>query len=147
MSSKANRQPSHRSFFQRHITFTRIATIFATLGISLFFYFAAYANIALLRPSDTATTTVYFEKDGQPHDWPVDFTINCYGYFNSHQLRPLRLELFGEDPPAELVFSDSFDCPHYGCEVNIRYRFDWVQIEYCDCEGETEGRKFVIGNY
>jgi hypothetical protein len=99
----------------------------------------AYADIAI-----PTITNVYFEKEGKPHNKPVRFTVNCYGYTwfpgNSVEMEP------GTYTP-EKVFSFSADCPQYGCEIYENYYLNYRHIDYCDLEGETEGEQFVISNY
>lgn len=131
--------------------------------------FAAYADAGT-----SAISTIYFEKDGKPYEKPVEFTIRCYGYryppgdtpwWESPRGVISELEdLPGffpelEDPPSlttrlrygaykpEEVFSHSGFCPQYGCVHYQGESLEDISVDYCDLEGETEGRKFVIEDY
>ena len=88
--------------------------------------------------SDTRPVTVYFTRDGEPHDKPVAFTIRCYraGWYSTD----------GSGGPREAYY-DSVDCPHYGCEVILLSEYSLHPYASCDCEGETEGQEFIIRDY
>jgi len=92
-------------------------------------------------------TKVYFEKDGQPYHFPVDFTVTCYGY----SVRPgpdlaLPRKKEGTYTPVN-VFSFSAQCPDYGCEIHENYYLNYRIIDYCSLVGKSEGKDFKIEKY
>ena len=100
-------------------------------GILLLFSLRAY-GVGDVRPQ---AVTVYFEKDGEPYDEPVDFTLNCYDC---------------STVPSVNIYSLSATCPSYGCEVIMPTYFStgtFGECTRCDCEGETEGEEFIIEDY
>jgi hypothetical protein len=123
------------------VSLIRMIVTLAVLASVSSFSFPAYADLVF-----PTTTYVYFTRDGEPHDKPVDFTINCYGYWTYDKWRRIV-----DIPPGtytpELVFSFSATCPEYGCEIYEPYYLNYRHIDYCDCVGETEGEAFVISNY
>lgn len=89
-------------------------------------------------------TKVYFEKDGQPYENPVKFIVKCYGYTYAPGSDP---GLKQNEYEPEIVFSYSAICPGYGCEISESYYLNYYHTDYCDLEGETEGKKFVLEKY
>ncbi len=89
-------------------------------------------------------TKVYFEKDGQPYDKPISFTVNCYGY--SQSLGSGVQKESGAYTP-EKVFSFSADIQKYGEEIFEDYYMNYRHIDYCNIEGETSGERFFIEKY
>jgi hypothetical protein len=88
-------------------------------------------------------THVYFEKDGIPYNFPVKYTVTCYGYERrSYFDRPLP----GSYHPSP-IYRYSASCNGYGCPVYAQYfslfgaSFDW-----CDLDGETNYQKFSLHN-
>ena len=118
-----------------------IFLMFSVLGCLLAFSFPSYADVVF-----PTTTYVCFTKDGQPHDKPVDFTINCYGYWAYDEWRGGAVLPPGTYTP-ELVFSFSATCPNYGCEINEPFYLNYRHIDYCDCVGETGEEPFFISDY
>jgi len=112
---------------------------FVTLIIFGVLLSTAYADIVT-----PTITNVYFEKDGKAHNEPVNFTVNCYGY--SWPPGP-PVEMPPGTYTPEKVFSFSATCPQYGCEIYENYYLNYRHTDYCDLEGETEGKQFVIRNY
>jgi hypothetical protein len=81
------------------VSLIRMIVTLAVLASVSSFSFPAYADLVF-----PTTTYVYFTRDGEPHDKPVDFTINCYGYWTYDKWRRIV-----DIPPGtytpELVFS------------------------------------------
>jgi hypothetical protein len=120
---------------------------FKRLGFGLLIFVIILVNIPRLSKADfliPTTTTVYFEKDGAPHNKPVSFEIKCYGY--SWPPGPSPEKKPGTYTP-EVVFTLSASCPKYGCEIDDPYYLNYRHIDYCDLEGQTEGSSFLIPNY
>jgi hypothetical protein len=89
-------------------------------------------------------TKVYFEKDGQPYEEEVDYTVSCYGTYNSPWDDQGNTD---SDTELKEVFRYSASCPEYGCEIYENYYLNYKEIEYCDLEGETEDGSFYVSNY
>ena len=87
-------------------------------------------------------TTVYFEKDGQHYDKPVDFTIKCYGY---------RQDCCPPSDPVDKtsreLISVKGNCETYGCTIHDAFYTNYMVIRQCDLEGTAEGKAFKISNY
>ena len=98
-----------------------------------------FADVAI-----STVTKVYFEKDGQPYNGEVDFTVNCYGYTYSPGA---YIEKEPGTYTSEKVFSFSATCLSYGCKIYESYYMNYRHIDYCDLEGNYEGQSFEIENY
>ena len=107
--------------------------------MSLSFFNLVNADVAM-----PTVTNVYFEKDGKPYDKPVSFTVNCYGY--SWSPGPVIMKIPGTYTP-EKVFSFSATCPKYGCKIYENYYLNYRHIDYCDLEGQADGKQFKIEKY
>ncbi|MDY6953697.1 MAG: hypothetical protein SWE60_19490 [Thermodesulfobacteriota bacterium] len=128
-------------FLKSDVRLGPMALMLPALACLLAFSFPSYADIIF-----PTTTHVYFTRDGEPHDKPVDFTINCYGYWAYDEWRGGAALSPGTYTP-ELVFSFSASCPGYGCEVYEPFYLNYRHIDYCDCVGQTEGKPFLISDY
>ena len=88
-------------------------------------------------------TNVYFEKDSQPYNKTVDFTVNGYGYTQY----PGE---FAEKEPGtytpESVFSFSATVNEYGGRVYETYYMNYRHIDYFELEGSSANGKFIIKN-
>jgi hypothetical protein len=94
---------------------------------------------------------VFFKENGKDYNKPVNFTVDCYGY--TCEGIPIY-EATDRDncinSPASKkgkVMSFSSSCANYGCEFNQSFYFNYRVIEYCDIEGESEGRKFKVEKF
>ena len=117
----------------------KVTTFVVTFLMSLSFFNLVNADV--LRPT---VTNVYFEKEGKPYNKPVSFTINCYGY--SWPPGPGIEKKPGTYTPKK-VFSFSATCPKYGCKIYENYYLNYRHIDYCDIEGQADGKQFKIEKY
>ena len=141
MNSRFSRRVFGQFFLRPNIDFKKSILMLAVFGGFTPFSFPAHADLVF-----PTTTYVYFTQDGQPHDKPVAFTINCYGYWAYDEWRGGAALPPGTYTP-ELVFSFSASCPSYGCEINKPFYLNYRHIDYCDCVEETEGEPFFISDY
>ena len=91
-------------------------------------------------------TFVYFEKDGEPYDEPIEYTVTCYGY-TFMPMGPVDMPPEPGSYTPEEVYSYSATCPEYGCEIYESYYLNHRYIDYCDLTGEAEGEEFEIKNF
>jgi len=92
-------------------------------------------------------THVFFEKDGQPYNDSVQYTVSCYGYRWSPGSRPVSSGTTSPDNDPEGVFSYSATCPEYGCTIYETYYLNYRQITSCDLEGITRDGDFTLRNF
>jgi len=110
--------------------------------IAFFFCLLAFTNIA---KAETAQTTFYFQKDGQPLTQPIKFVVKCY-------------EGSGYSGTGAIVKSSEFsgECLIYGCKIDTSNNF-WYGLwhnygsegsggKYCNLEAEINGSNFTINN-
>lgn len=90
-------------------------------------------------------TKIYFRQDGQPYNYPVDYNIRCYGYEIYPQSGDVP-KIPGTYTPEE-VFTMNGSCETFGCVDNNSVYTNYRHIDYCDLEGTTQGKDFVISNY
>ncbi|UUX91966.1 hypothetical protein [Methanoplanus endosymbiosus] len=101
-------------------------------------------------PTDTK---VFFEKDGQPYNGTVSFTVTCYGYIVD-DTDPNYKNYWGDNyqrrEPGTYeqteVFSYSATVDHYGDSIYEPFYLNYRVTDHCTLCGETEGHKFVIEN-
>ncbi len=97
----------------------------------------ALVTIVQANMIEAVKTHVYFEKDGIPYNDSVTFTFKCFGT----TIYPPNQSNISE------VFHYSASCPEYGCAIWQPDYPAWrFHFEYCDLEGETHGRDFIIKN-
>lgn len=90
-------------------------------------------------------TRVYFEKNGAPYNFPVKYTVTCYG--NETHTFPFTPAPPGSYQPSP-IFRYSATCNGYGCQVYPQnYRFFGSHFDWCDLEGETNYQKFSLHNF
>lgn len=93
-------------------------------------------------------TYVYFEQNGHPYNEKIEFTVKCYGYGTGMpgdaNYNPNKEP--GTYTPEE-VFSFSASYSKYGTRIYENYYTIYRHIDYCNLEGKTKGKKFVIENY
>lgn len=88
---------------------------------------------------------VYFQKDGVPYNFPVKYTVTCYGYEAEHF--PFTLAPPGSYQPSP-IFRYSATCNGYGCPVYSQfYSLIGAHFDWCDLEGETNYQKFSLHNF
>lgn len=89
-----------------------------------------------------AITHVYFEKGGAPYNGSVAFSVNCYGYYGwPASAIPNR------SSPRGLVYHYSATCNGYGCPVYPTYYLQYTHIDWCDLDGTTDERNFILHNF
>ncbi|MDO9324194.1 MAG: hypothetical protein Q7T80_04460 [Methanoregula sp.] len=120
------------------------------------YWFCCVSIIALLLLScpvcgDTlipTNTQVYFEKDGQPFNESVQFTVECYGYRCdwNNCTPPAGTGNISETAPA-VIFSYSATCPGYGCTIYEPFYLNYRQIDRCDLDGVTNKGNFTLQNF
>jgi hypothetical protein len=93
-------------------------------------------------------THVYFEKDGQPFNESVQYTVSCYGYRCDWSTcsPPARTENRSKITP-EIIFSYSATCPGYGCTIYEPFYLNYRHIDQCDLEGTTKEGNFTLKNF
>lgn len=101
-------------------------------------------NADVLIPTNTH---VFFEKDGQPYNQSVQYTVSCYGYRWSPGSGPVSSGTTSPDKEPEVVFSYSATCPEYGCTIYETYYLNYRQITWCDLEGVTREGTFTLRNF
>lgn len=101
--------------------------------------FVSFSVTAFADVYEPTQTKVYFEKDGEPFEGLVEYTVDCYGYVNAGWWDT------GEEIPAdydpehpEVVYSYSATCPEYGCSIYENYYLNYTHIDYCDLSGEAD---------
>lgn len=99
-----------------------------------------YAN-----PIESTITKIYIQKDNQPVDGPVNFTMNCYGSYKTFYQK-LNISRKNTSPEAP-VFSYSLNCSSQGCPLYLYYNTWMLNIGSCDIEGTYQGHPFTIRNY
>jgi hypothetical protein len=93
-------------------------------------------------------TYVYFEKNSQPFNESVQFTVSCYGYrcdWNTCS-PPAGTENTSEAVSA-VIFSYSATCPGYGCIIYEPFYLNYRHIDRCDLEGVTKEGNFTFQNF
>jgi hypothetical protein len=107
------------------------------------------SRLSLADISLPATVTVYFKLEGKPYFKPVDFKVRCYGWAR-HPGQP-GWDMDGGKRPEpytpEEVYDLSGNCPSYGCKIHHSLYLNYKHIDYCDLEGNSEGRSFRIQNF
>jgi hypothetical protein len=102
-------------------------------------------------PGDTLVPTnthVYFEKNSQPFNESVQFTVSCYGYrcdWNSCSV-PAGTKDISETAHA-VIYSYSATCPGYGCIIYEPFYLNYRHIDRCDLEGVTREENFTLQNF
>ncbi|MDD3052645.1 MAG: hypothetical protein PHR06_16110 [Candidatus Cloacimonetes bacterium] len=99
------------------------------------------------------STKVFFEKNGQPYNKPVKYTLKCYGYIVD-DTDPNRKNYWSGNyirkEPGTFnqteVFAYSATADHYGAEIFEPFYLNYRVIDYCTLYGETNGKKFIIEN-
>ncbi|MFC1615680.1 S-layer homology domain-containing protein [Patescibacteria group bacterium] len=107
----------------------------------LLFSFTAFADVAF-----PTTTTIYFQQDSQSWDHPVDYTVNCYGYYFMEPWDPTAPEDYDPENP-DLVYDYDVYCDGYGCLMYENYYANYLSIDYCNLEGETLGQQFILEEF
>ncbi|EHQ34688.1 hypothetical protein [Methanoplanus limicola] len=114
--------------------------------------------IALTLPASAdrimpTSTKVFFEKNGEPYNGTVSFTVTCYGYIVDDTDPNFKYYWRGNYQRREPgtynqteVFSYSATVDHYGDEIFEPFYLNYRIIDYCTLSGEAEGKKFVIEN-
>lgn len=99
------------------------------------FSFVGMVKADIAPPSEL--TTFYFQKNGQPFTWPVNFTVKCYGKEAMVGDKILKISEISET------------CQTYGCKFDTSNAFEvYAQnTDYCDLEGEVDGEKFTIKDF
>ncbi|ADN35636.1 hypothetical protein Mpet_0866 [Methanolacinia petrolearia DSM 11571] len=116
----------------------------------------AVSNFCLPVMADARIATssqVFFEKNGEPYNDSVSFTVTCYGFTYTYTDPDFRKYLSGEyekrapgsDNQTE-VFSYSATVDHYGDEIFEPFYLNYRVIDYCSLCGETGGIEFYIDN-
>jgi hypothetical protein len=93
-------------------------------------------------------TNVYFEKNGQPYNSSVTFTVKGYGYNIGIPGSP---GYAGEKLPGtytpEVVFSFSATSNNYGDAIHENYYMNYIHIDYFEVEGKiSNSQSFKIKN-
>jgi hypothetical protein len=101
----------------------------------------ALADVPIV--ANPTVTNVYFEKNGEHYNKPVEFTMECYGYMTG---MPPQEKEPGTYAP-EKVFSFLANCPSYGCEIYQGYYTNYRHIDYCNLIATAEGEEFIIKNF
>ena len=115
--------------------------IFFLIGVILLIPFITHGDISIGYELD-----FYFEKNGEPYNEQVDFTITCYGY----SWVPSESDDWYKEPGSyreSKVYSFSHFCSSYGCEANTSFSINYRHIDYCDLKGKAEGKTFIIEKY
>jgi len=97
------------------------------------------------------STKVFFEKNGQPYNGTVEFTVTCYGFTYTYSDPDSKKYLNGDykkRPPGSdnqtEVFSYHATVDQYGDEIFEPFYLNHRVIDYCSLCGETDGKKFYI---
>jgi hypothetical protein len=94
---------------------------------------------------------IHFSQEGKPYNESVNFTINCYGYFQENQGNGVIVKHSPNEKNGTgghgLVFSRSASCPFYGCPVVVMMSFQDFDSKWCNLEGLTRGERFFLNNY
>ena len=115
----------------------KILILSLVLGILLL----QFASADIIIPT---VTKVYFEKDGQPYNGKIDFTVKGYGY--SYPVGPPVEKKPGTYTP-EVVDEFSATYMKYGDKIYENYYRNYRQIDYFELEAKTEtGETFLIKN-
>lgn len=102
----------------------------------------------------TRSITLLLEKNGTPDNEIMNFSLNCYGYFQNptDQKKYLR-EITTEDPnPPSLIFSLSDNCPAYGCSYFLTTKsppekyWEPENSMLCELNGTKHDFSFSIWN-
>ncbi|MFA6305499.1 MAG: S-layer homology domain-containing protein [Candidatus Gracilibacteria bacterium] len=114
---------------------------FIKFGIfaGLFLAVSALVCADIMTPTET---TVYFKQAGKEWNKPVEYSVNCYGYYQMWDDDVATL-----DKTEKLVYSYTASCPSYGCKVYDGYYLNYKVINRCDVTGTTDGKSFEIKNY
>jgi hypothetical protein len=89
--------------------------------------------------------TIFFELEGKPYDRPVRFHITCYGYsWDPGPAPPTRVP--GSYEPTS-VYAIRGNCPHYGCKISHNVYLNYIHIDYCDLEAETESQHYTLSKF
>jgi len=117
--------------------------------ILLVFVFAIGVSIPIVMAdiSTPTVTNVYFEKDGEPCEEDIEYTVNCYGYTSWPGDEWFGEELEEGSYTPEVVYSYSASCPEYGCEIYEDYYMNYRHIDYCDLDGTADGESFYLSNF
>lgn len=91
-------------------------------------------------------TNVYFYEDGVPVSGEVEYTVNCYGYYDYWYDEPVE-EVDDTPQEIELVYSYSATCPEFGCNIYESYYLNYTILNYCDLEGTYNGESFKIEDF
>lgn len=96
-------------------------------------------------------TEIFFEKDGQPYNDSVEFTVRCYGYTfypGSEEFTEYINGNYEKKEPGTYnmteVFSYSATAGHYGDVIYEPFYLNYRVIDHCTLCGETNGKEFVI---
>jgi len=99
------------------------------------------------------STKVFFEKNGEPYNDPVTFTVTCYGYIvddsDPNRKYYYRGNYQRKEPDTynqTKVFSYSATADYYGDEIFEPFYHNLRVIDYCSLCGVTAGKEFSIGN-
>jgi hypothetical protein len=87
---------------------------------------------------------VYIDRQGQPYQGNIDYTISCYGYSYRPGLDPDYEP--GSYTPEE-VFSYSDACDQYGCSTVQDTYLNYRHIDSCNLEVLSEGKRYVVENF
>ena len=112
--------------------------IFIILIFGLFF--SPFAEADIINPT---VTKVYFEKNGEPYEEEVKFTVKGYGYAMDE---PGDISSYDPgDYVPEVVYSFSAKINSYGAQIYEDYYMNYRHIDYFELEGESSvGGKFQI---
>ncbi|WP_048151237.1 hypothetical protein [Methanolacinia paynteri] len=114
----------------------------------------SYFCLPAMADARVATSSkVFFEKNGEPYNGSVSFTVTCYGYVVDNS-DPNRNNYWGSNyvrrEPGTYnrtdVFSYSATVDHYGDEIFEPFYLNYRVIDYCSLCGETDGKTFEIDN-
>ena len=92
----------------------------------------------------TAKLKIYFEKNGQPYNGDVNFTVIGYGYrLSSPEAENLQPGTY----TPEKIYIFSVQNRNYGDEIDIVEPRSTEHIDYFELEGRTaDGQTFKITN-
>ncbi|MDD3052646.1 MAG: hypothetical protein PHR06_16115 [Candidatus Cloacimonetes bacterium] len=130
---------------------TGLKSIFClAAGIMLILAITAPVSADIAIPT---STEVFFEKNGEPYNESIKFTVKCYGYsffpgtpeFKEFLNKGSERKEKGTYDQKE-VFSYFATADYYGAKIYEPFYLNYRIIDYCTLYGETNGRKFIIAD-
>ncbi|EHQ34689.1 hypothetical protein [Methanoplanus limicola] len=119
---------------------------------------AGFIFLALILPASAditqpTETKIFFEKDGEPYNKSVTYTVKCYGYILKVRTQEWKDYLSGNYEKRETgtynmteVFSYSATVDNYGDSIYEPFYYNHRVIDHCTLCGKAGGVEFTIEN-